>query len=162
MKQVNSVLRAKEEDDLMRTVLGGRQQAVVLLLHGKALKVLDLNTRLRAGPHAGLTPLHVACAKGVEGIVAALLAHRARTDVQAAGTGASPLHAAAEKGHEKVVRLLLSDKGKSHPSALTEEGATPLNLAAAGGHSATAAALVRAGASLVAKGEAGDTPFHVS
>jgi len=62
--------------------------------------------------------------------------------------GASPLHRAAENGQTDCVSLLLSPPHGCDPNAdpLPGSGLTPLHAAALGGHAASAAALVAAGA----------------
>lgn len=147
----------REQADLVAIVLTGRAQTLVTLVRQGGVKNLDVNASLRTGPHAGLTPLHCAAARGDDAIVAAILSLGARTNVRTKD-GVTPLHAAAEKGHAAAVRLLL-EHGAA-PGAASDTGDTPLNLAAVAGHAGAVDALVKAGGSVLSKGSSGDTAFH--
>lgn len=57
-------------------------------------------------PKTGVTPLHLACKKGHEGIVALLLEKGANLNVKAR-CGRNGLHFAAQGGHDGVVEMLL-------------------------------------------------------
>ena len=69
----------------------------MLLQHGAAVDA--------TGPH-GDTPLHIACAKGNEGVARVLLQHGAPVNALN-NYGCPPLRLARSRGDESIVSLLL-------------------------------------------------------
>jgi ankyrin repeat protein len=72
--------------------------------------------------------------------------------------GIELLHLISELGHEAVVKLLL-EEGDVNPESKTNDGWTPLSLAASRGHDIIAKLLVENGANLESKGQYGWTPL---
>ena len=97
---------------------------------------------------AGATALHFAARWGNVALVNALLAAGANPAACDA-RGWTPLHAAASRGRTDVCRALLDEGGPSPAVPVGDGGGGPsaLDLAAEGGHDATAAALREALAS---------------
>jgi ankyrin repeat protein len=137
------------------------------------------------GDFFNCTPLHLAALKGREPVAAVLLERgvsvapsprfnplvhvrdvklaalmiQKGADANAAEYRLTPLHAAAALGNVPLIKLLLS-KGAS-PAAEDDNGhERPLYLAAKGGHTAAAAALLDHGADVNAAREDGETALH--
>jgi ankyrin repeat protein len=132
-------------DEAGRTALdsacetGNAEMAALLLMTGANAQCADAD---------GVTPLHVAAAKGAEGCVRALL----DADVNARNVnGTTPLHGLAElsvtdttPAHLKVAGLLIAAGG--NPANIDVHGCTPLVVAARVGNVPMAAILVAGGA----------------
>jgi ankyrin repeat protein len=127
------------------------------------LPLVDVDVRTRAGVEAdgspvaasvGRTSLQIACSKGLFEFVKALL--RAGADPLAKNNVFStPLHFASQFGHLACVTHLLGrpDNRKMTPAevdTVNVQGCTSLRLAASLGHERVCAALLEAGASLMA------------
>ncbi|XP_057325711.1 putative ankyrin repeat protein RF_0381 [Microplitis mediator] len=83
----------------------------------------------------GMTPIHLATARGYLDIVQYLLSNRACIDVPCTSNwknGYTPLHLAAESGNEEITSLLLWNGANANSKALNS--LTPLHLAAERGH----------------------------
>ncbi|MDP6680000.1 MAG: ankyrin repeat domain-containing protein, partial [Verrucomicrobiota bacterium] len=84
-------------------------------------------------------------------------------DVNAMGFGMTPLHHAAMYGHKEIAELLIANG--ADVNAKNKQAATPLHLAALGGHKGhkkVAELLINGGADVNAKGLLGATPLDFS
>ena len=107
----------------------------------------------------GFTALHWSALEGRTDIVAMLLYAGAQTEARTRIGGHTPLHVAASRGHVEVVRRLLDRN--ADPDAATDNGTTPLMLAADAGSSASIDLLIDAGANPWARERAnGHTALH--
>ena len=121
-------------------------------------------------------PLHTAVREGnVEDVEAVLASGRSRLTVRDS-LGYTPLHRASDDGLSNVVRVLLKHGAGAGPATNSvgtvleragtslesrdHDAATPLMLAASGGHVECIRLLVGAGASLTATDEVGLTALH--
>lgn len=121
-------------------------------------------------------PLHTAVREGnVEEVEALLASGRSRLTVRDS-LGYTPLHRASDDGLSNVVRVLLKHGAGAGPATNSvgtvleragtsiesrdHDAATPLMLAASGGHVECIRLLVGAGASLTATDEVGLTALH--
>ena len=160
----NSQQRDKELKELLEVVQKGKAQALDTLAKQGGLKNLDINARVRTGPHAGLTPLHCAAARGDEDLVAALIALKAKPHIRA-----------TKSSETKSGETKSGEAGPTKPSAVktgttktrageTPVGAgwTPLHTAAARGHGAVVSLLLEHGAPPGAVSEAGDTALNLA
>ncbi|MEK6237918.1 MAG: ankyrin repeat domain-containing protein [Planctomycetales bacterium] len=111
---------ADENDDrpLHLACAGGHEETVKALLAAGA-KIDVVNRQ-------GYTPLHLPAKNGSVPVIKALLATKIPVDAKAAN-GFTALHAAASSGQAEAVALLLP---RSDPNLLTNQGMTPLYLAA--------------------------------
>lgn len=120
-------------------------------------------------------PLHTAVREGnIEGIEAVLASGTSSLTVRDS-LGYTPLHRASDDGSPDVVRVLLKHGAGSGPATNSvgttqdvgasidsrdHDAATPLMLAASGGHVECIKLLISAGASLTATDEVGLTCLH--
>jgi ankyrin repeat protein len=123
-----------DEEDytvLMRAVESGNGHIVVRLLKD------DHVNPSHAEQLKGRTAMHIACMKGMHGIVIELLKDP-RVQVHAKDVkGRTPLHQAVIGNHQDIVQILLAHKGND-PNAKDNEGRTPAHL---GTYHSTLAAL---------------------
>lgn len=129
----------------------GRDAASLSAENGQAgclRRLLDVGadvTRTGAVPYGSVSmrmnALHLASWKGHEAVVRLLLEAGADPNARAGSYAVfTPLHFAASEGHEAVVRLLL-DAGADRQALDGRRGVTALQMAEAGKHEGTAAAL---------------------
>ncbi|CAH8532996.1 unnamed protein product [Schistosoma turkestanicum] len=90
-----------------------------------------------------ITPLHVACKWGNQGVAERLITAGAELDCRTRD-GLTPLHCAARSGHDTVVQLLL--RAGANISSKTRSGLNALHMAAQGDHADTACLLIQHGA----------------
>ena len=113
-----------DEDDytvLMRAVESGNGHIVVRLLKD------DHINPSHAEQFKGRSAMHIACMKGMYGIVRELLKDP-RVQVHAKDLkGRTPMHLAAIHNHNDIVRVLLGHKG-TDPNAKDEKGITAVHL----------------------------------
>ena len=106
-----------------------------------------------------MTPLHFAAFRGSNAVMAILLSHHARINVQST-QGVSPLMMAVMAGKTEIVEMLL------HAGANIElrdkGGATPLHAAAKSGQAGTFLCLVKHNAAVRARTESGQTMLHLA
>ena len=107
----------------------------------------------QASGQAGATPLHLACRKGREETVGALVDAGASLDA-ADLKGSFPLHAAAAGGHEEIVEFLL-ERG-ADPAAKDAKGKTAKSVAAKKGYDDVARIIKRAIREKIEEEEEGD------
>uniref|UniRef100_A0A6P8I0Z8 Rabankyrin-5-like n=1 Tax=Actinia tenebrosa TaxID=6105 RepID=A0A6P8I0Z8_ACTTE len=131
---------------LHRAISEGDEKAACFLIRSNC----DLNSPRRPGPGGdggveawdGLSPLHLACAAGLDNIVQCLVEHKANVNSKDS-EGRAPIHIAINTNHPIVTRLLLS-----HPeldmTAKDRSGKTPFAVALnTRNHEAAAAILAR-------------------
>ena len=112
---------------------------VVRFLLGLAPGRVDVNARAKGG----LTPLHVAAAKGRIEALVALLADPRVDPTLVDEAGSTALHQAAFLGHPQAAAALLADlRVDPNASAARADGFTPLHMAALRGHDRVAAVLL--------------------
>ena len=104
------------------------------------------------------TALHYAASKGRVAIIKLLIEAGAQTNIKDV-TGCLPLHRAASAGQAEALRELLKHTAKPLINARDTSGATPLLLAAVGGHHAAAIMLAAKGADFEAEDKEGQTPL---
>jgi thiol-disulfide isomerase/thioredoxin len=107
----------------------------------------------------GMTPLHMAAAKGQRDDVERLLASGADVNAKAKD-GATPLHWAVYNGHKDITELLLANKAPVN--ARGRDGYTPLHWAAARGFKEIAELLLNHQADVNAKDNKGETPLQLA
>ncbi|KAJ4918759.1 hypothetical protein JOQ06_002041, partial [Pogonophryne albipinna] len=112
----------------------------VAAIYGAAVNATDY--------HA-LTPLHLACQKGYQGVTLLLLHYKASTDAQD-NNGNTPLHLACMYGHEDKCRLELQN----------DKGDTALHIAARWGYEGIIVVLLENGANTDVFNKSRDTPLH--
>ena len=135
---------------LMSVVSCGHEDIVRLLL--------SLGADATSANKQGRTSLHYAASKGRVSIVKLLLAAGASPTVKDS-LGALPLHRAAGAGRSEALRELLDKTPKHMINAKDLSGATPLLLAAVGGHQAAAIQLAGRGADVEMEDKEGTTPL---
>jgi ankyrin repeat protein len=105
-------------------------------------------------------PIALAAQNGRSKVVEALLQRGANPNVLLRGKR-TPLHIAAERGDVDVIRVLLEDE-RCNPSAVTDDGESPIGLAAENWHSGVIKALLKRGVNpnvlLLNK----QTPLHIA
>ncbi|KAI4799410.1 hypothetical protein KUCAC02_016944 [Chaenocephalus aceratus] len=102
---------------------------------------------VNATDYHALTPLHLACQKGYQGLL--LLHYKANTDAQD-NNGNTPLHLACMYGHEDKCRLELQN----------DKGDTALHIAARWGYEGIIVVLLENGANTDVFNKSRDTPLH--
>ena len=110
-------------------------------------------------PHAGATPLWLACLGGHAACVQLLLAANAQTDA-ASKDGATPLTMCCINGHAECAQLLLG--AGADASRRTSQGYTALFAAAQFGHAACVALLVAAGVPPQQPADDGSTALYIA
>ena len=122
-----------------------------------ALVLLDAGDFLEERNKGGFTPLLLAARRGHDQVVAALLKRGANVEA-VTDHHWTALHLSSYHGHEKVVSALL--RYGANPDS-TQEGMTPLFLAAEKGRMDVLKLLLAAGADLTVAGEKyGNLPVH--
>ncbi|OQR81793.1 hypothetical protein THRCLA_11408 [Thraustotheca clavata] len=125
----------------LNTVDAGKLILRAMLEQDKDQTLQVLGTKTSRGPgsfSAGFTPLHIACAYGIEPFALKLI--KAKSDVNAKNSvGWTPLHEACHRGFTTIVKQLLH--AGADPDAICPEfalcpfaGQTPLGEAARQGH----------------------------
>lgn len=117
---------------LQAAVAAGQEACARLLLETAAPSRADAVVCNHKDPNRE-APLHVACRRGYEGIVEALLHHGA--DIRLVDrVGNTPLHGAAEAGHAGALASLLDAGGDAFLEERNSRGDRALHLAATSGH----------------------------
>lgn len=130
----------------------GHQDVVKLLLKYGA----DVNAMSRK---SGMTPLHLAAAKGLYGVVQILLENKAEVDVQNS-KGDIPLHLAVINDHFDVVQIFL-ERGVNI-DVKTCDNFTSLHIAAEKGYEKVVELLLQRKASISIKSDHGATSLHLA
>jgi ankyrin repeat protein len=130
---------------------GSLQCAQLLIQNGADVQACDLS---------GASPMHLACSSGHLDIVRELLSYGGSPNLRDA-TGATPIHDAASQGNVQMVELLFKQSGVEI-EVTTNDGFTPLLVAASRGHVKVATTLLERGADPNAKNVLGQTPLHVA
>ncbi|KXZ54426.1 hypothetical protein GPECTOR_5g8 [Gonium pectorale] len=157
--QGNWVLRGETLEPFDKTPLhaaveAGDVEAVKLLLAtGRCdVNLLDFDKA---------SPLHTALEAGDEELAGLLLAAGANPDLHNPDFK-SPLHLAASRGKMSVLKLLLEVGRANVAAAVSDDGWTPLHLAARAGAADKVAALLAAGAEPGAANQQGNTALHLA
>ncbi|XP_071836319.1 uncharacterized protein [Apostichopus japonicus] len=120
----------------------------------------EISAGVALGDDYGLTPLHLACQSGHEGLVRLLLnSPGVQPDISTIMQGTIPLHLAARSGFTAVVGLLLS-KSTTQLQAKDKRGRTGLHLASANGHYDMVSLLLGQGSDINASDRNGWTALH--
>uniref|UniRef100_A0AAV1TKJ1 Uncharacterized protein n=1 Tax=Peronospora matthiolae TaxID=2874970 RepID=A0AAV1TKJ1_9STRA len=132
-----------------------------LAVKNDSAKAVLLLVKLGADVHAqdgsGIAPLYLACARGQEVVVHALLARGAMCTAVGPG-GETALHIAAQENQLACVKLLL-EVGKVPVDDVTHDGCTALHLACQRGNTAVAACLLDHGANVDAVTIGNESPL---
>ena len=104
--------------------------------------------------------IHDAATKGNIEAVKQHLDAGADVELKCVNCGGTVLRHAVSGGHIEIVELLVSKD--ADVNAKTEEGESPLHLAANRGHKEIIELLIARGADVDAKGDSGRTPLHVA
>ncbi|KHN95247.1 ankyrin repeat protein [Metarhizium album ARSEF 1941] len=128
---------------------------------------------VEAGDFDGMTPLHMAAAKGHEGVVQYLVGEAGVNTEARDSRGSTPLHEAAYSGHEAIVQYLIGEAGVNteardinrstllHAAAYSGHEAILRYLVADSGHEAIVRYLLgEAGVDKEARDYRRDTPLH--
>ncbi len=120
-------------------------------------ELIQLGAQINAVDKDGQTPIHLAALSGCAKTVAELI--RLGGDSGAIDyRGQSALHLASEAGFNEVAVVL----GGQNVNHKTQEGHTPLHLAAISGHATTVLALIRLGADLEIRYKNDFTALHLA
>ncbi|KAL0267531.1 UNVERIFIED_CONTAM: hypothetical protein PYX00_009777 [Menopon gallinae] len=125
--------------------------------------LLELGASIDATDDLGQKPIHVAAQNNYSVVVQLFLQQHPSLVMASTKDGNTCAHIAAIQGSVKVIEELMKFDRQGVISArnrLTE--ATPLQLAAEGGHAEVVKALVRAGASCTDENKAGFTAVHLA
>ncbi|GFR46743.1 hypothetical protein Agub_g8366 [Astrephomene gubernaculifera] len=157
--QGNWMLRGETLEPFDKTPLhmaveAGDEQAVRALLEtGRCnVNLLDFDKS---------SPLHLALDAGDEGLVEMLLRAGANADL-ANPDFKSPLHLCATRFKPSMMKLLLEVGHANVAAAVSEDGWTPLHLAARVGAGDKVALLLGAGADVQVANQQGNTPLHLA
>lgn len=125
--------------------------------------LLELRADICALDNKGQTPLHYAAQNDHSQVVAVFLKHKPDVMMQQNAEGSTCVHIAAMKGSVAVIKELL----KCNPSGITtarnkRKFATPLLLAASGGHKVVVEVLIAHGASASDEDADGMTVLHLA
>ena len=134
--EVINVLRPFTERQFERVLKAGD--------YARTSEFLDINPGLINQHLHGLAPLHIAAREGHKDLVELLLSKGANIfAAEDNETGMTPLHEAAQKGDKAMVELLLLMG--ANPSAVDEQGTTPVDRALGRGRKDIAETLRAAG-----------------
>lgn len=120
--------------------------------------LLSLGVDPNTANKQGRTALHYAASKGRTALIQVLLQSGASPTSKDC-TGSIPLHRAAGAGRLEAVKLLLQATPKHLIDARDASGATPLLVAAIGGHQSSAILLAGSGADVEAADRDEETPL---
>ncbi|XP_061630929.1 ankyrin repeat domain-containing protein 27 isoform X3 [Phyllopteryx taeniolatus] len=133
------------------TVNGQAQLIDLLVSKGASVNGTD---------YQALTPLHLACQKGHQGVTLLLLHYKADADAQD-NNGNTPLHLACTYGHEDCVKALVYYDFQTCCLDLhNDKGDTPLHLASRWGYEGIVQVMLENGASVHALNNSAHTPAH--
>ncbi|CAM9596696.1 unnamed protein product, partial [Ectocarpus fasciculatus] len=145
---------------LQAAVASGQEACARLILETAAPSRSDAVVSNHKDPNKE-TPLHVACRRGYDGIVEALLHHGA--DLRAVDRkGNTPLHGAAGSGHAGALGSLLDAGGDVVLEERNAKGDRALHTAAAPGHIACVELLLGTAAEPDVPNADGQTPFALA
>ncbi|CBN74153.1 Ankyrin [Ectocarpus siliculosus] len=145
---------------LQAAVASGQEACARLILETAAPSRSDAVVSNHKDPNKE-TPLHVACRRGYDGIVEALLHHGA--DLRAVDRkGNTPLHGAAGSGHAGALGSLLDAGGDVVLEERNARGDRALHTAAAPGHIACVELLLGTAAEPDVPNADGQTPFALA
>ncbi|CAB1116190.1 unnamed protein product [Ectocarpus sp. CCAP 1310/34] len=145
---------------LHAAVASGQEACARLILETAAPSRSDAVVSNHKDPNKE-TPLHVACRRGYDGIVEALLHHGA--DLRAVDRkGNTPLHGAAGSGHAGALGSLLDAGGDVVLEESNARGDRALHTAAAPGHIACVELLLGTAAEPDVPNADGQTPFALA
>uniref|UniRef100_A0A8C7Q1T2 VPS9 domain-containing protein n=1 Tax=Oncorhynchus mykiss TaxID=8022 RepID=A0A8C7Q1T2_ONCMY len=115
---------------------------------------------VNATDYHALSPLHLSCQKGYQGVTLLLLHYKANTDAQD-NNGNTPLHLACMYGHEDCVKALVYyDLPTCRLNIQNDKGDTPLHIAARWGYEGIIEVLLENGASTTIYNKAKDSPLQ--
>ncbi|XP_054262267.1 ankyrin-1-like [Macrosteles quadrilineatus] len=126
-----------------------------------------INTLLQKGEKVDVTtsdnytPLHIAVESCKPAVVETLLGYGADVHIRGGKNKETPLHIASRvKDGEKCGLMLL--KSGAGPNLATEDGQTPVHVAASNGNLATLLLLLEDGGDPMFKSKKGETPLHLA
>uniref|UniRef100_A0A3Q3XF11 VPS9 domain-containing protein n=1 Tax=Mola mola TaxID=94237 RepID=A0A3Q3XF11_MOLML len=116
---------------------------------------------VNATDYHALTPLHLACQRGYQGVTLLLLHYKANTNAQD-NNGNTPLHLACMYGHEEqcVKALVYYDVQTCHLDLQNDKGDTALHMAARWGYEGIIRVLLENGASAGIINKSKDSPLQ--
>ncbi|XP_061780711.1 uncharacterized protein ankrd27 isoform X2 [Nerophis lumbriciformis] len=153
-----SIITSFSRDDRGYTPL--HVAAVCGQAHLIDLLVSKLGAPVNATDYHALTPLHLACQKGYQGVTLLLLHYKADGDAQD-NNGNTPLHLACMYGHEDCVKALVYyDFQTCSLDLQNDKGDTPLHLASRWGYEGILQVLLENEAAVNVLNKNRDTALH--
>ncbi|KAJ8969600.1 hypothetical protein NQ317_011314, partial [Molorchus minor] len=125
--------------------------------------LLELGADIDATDEEGQKPIHAACQNNFSEVAKLFLQHHPSLVMATTKDGNTCAHIAAAQGSVTVIEELMKfDRAGVITARNKITDATPLQMAAAGGHAEVVKALVRAGASVTDENKSGFTAVHLA
>ncbi|XP_060528049.1 serine/threonine-protein phosphatase 6 regulatory ankyrin repeat subunit A isoform X3 [Cylas formicarius] len=152
---VIDILTLKKQTPLHLAAAAGQIEVCKLLL--------ELGADIDATDEDGQKPIHAACQNNFSEVAKLFLQHHPSLVMATTKDGNTCAHIAAAQGSVTVIEELMKFDKQGVISARNKiTDATPLQMAAEGGHAEVVKALVRAGASVVEENKGGFTAVHLA